>query len=389
MCEQLPCVFAVRIHGRAPAKCRLGGAGDEVAHVDVDLGRVEGAVPGLERVLHGRLLEGVGDVPFCPLPLLQLVKSAIALQAQGESVEERRQQAHNHYFNLEYEQALVAYYGAMELAGENSSDWNHIATTLLYMELHRLGKLETSAFRGDNEFLIEDKPQPDPKANQRFLGALHQGRKLAEAKLGKSRNDRQALFSLSSNYALEANYQFMIEKSYVTALRSGMKAKKLAEEAIAADPEFVDAYLAPGVQEYVVGSLPWVVKALVAIGGVNGNKKKGVEMVKRVADEGEELRTEARVLMTLLHRREGRPLEAAEILKDLIREFPRNYVLRLELASMLAEADHKDEALAIFERTREMVNRDEHDHARMPTRLKDALERKIEKLKDETTNQAD
>ncbi len=315
--------------------------------------------------------------------------AALALHAAGESAEDHRRLARDHYFNLEYQQALVEYYQALEAEGDNPRDWNHIATTLLYSELHRLGKLETSAFKGDNDFLDQEKPQPDPEANRRFLGAMQQARRLAEARLRESGKNPAALFSLSSSYALEANYQFMIEKSYVTALRNGMKAKKLSEQALKSDPELVDAYLTPGVQEYVVGSLPWVVKALVALGGVNGSKKKGMEMVERVADDGEELRTEARMLLVLLHRREGRPLEAAGILGELIEEFPRNYVLRLEMGSMLADAEQPRKALAIFERALAMVREDEHDFGRMPTRLREALERKIEGLREELETRAE
>lgn len=310
-----------------------------------------------------------------------------AASAADATADAHRAEARDHYFNLEYDEALVDYYAALRADGANATDWNHIATTLLYQELHRLGKLETSAFRGDNEFLDEQKPEPDPEANKRFLGALYEARRLAEESLAKNPDDPAALFSLSSSLALEANFQFMIEKSYVAALRNGLKAKKLAEEALAADPMRIDAYLAPGVQEYVVGSLPWMVKALVAVGGINGSKEKGQEMVQRVADEGDELRTEAQVLLTLLHRREGRPLEAVEILQDLIREFPRNYVLRLELASMWADADEKSKALQVFEETRKMVRRNDQGFARMPERLREALERRIEKLREEIDDQ--
>ena len=196
------------------------------------------------------------------------------------------------------------------MAGPDAGIWNHIATTLLYDELHRLGKLETSAFRGDNEFLGWEKPVPDPKRVEAFLGALHQARRLAEAALAKNPKDSRALLSLSANYGLEANYQFMIDKSYFAALRNGNKARDYAEIVIKQDPDLVDAYLVPGVQEYVIGSLPWAVRTLVSIGGVRGSKSKGVEWVTRVAQEGDGLRNEARVLMTLVHRARvgrGRP----------------------------------------------------------------------------------
>jgi predicted Zn-dependent protease len=289
-------------------------------------------------------------------------------------------QGNDHYFNLEYDEALTDYYQAMRVDGESAGIWNHIATTLLYKELHRLGKLETSAFRGDNAFLGEEKPQPDPEANKRFLGALFQARRLAEAKLEKSPKDPDALFSLSSNYALLANYEFMIDKSYFSALRNGTTARKYSDELLASDPKFVDGYLVPGVQEYVVGSLPWAVKMLAALGGYRGNKAKGEEWVTRVAENGRHMQTEAKVLLTLLYRRENRPLEAARVLDELIAKYPRNYVLRLELGSMLLDAQEKGKALDVFRTTQRMVREDQNRFGRMPERLQKALQRKLEEL---------
>ncbi|MCB1019244.1 MAG: hypothetical protein KDC27_04915 [Acidobacteria bacterium] len=288
----------------------------------------------------------------------------------------------DHYFNLEHDEALADYYRAMRADGPSAALWNHIATALLYKELTRLGKLETSAFRGDNSFLGEAKPEPDPEANEKFLGALYEARRLAEADLAKKPGDPGALFSLSSNYALQANYEFMIEKSYFAALRNGSKARKYSEDLIKEDPKFVDGYLVPGVQEYVVGSLPWAVKVLAAMGGVRGSKEKGEEWVERVADEGTHMQTEAKVLLTLLYRRENRPMDAVHVLEDLIRKYPRNYVLQLEMGSMLLDAQEKQRGLEVFQRTREMVRENQHRFGRMPERLQKALDRKIEELQE-------
>lgn len=300
--------------------------------------------------------------------------------AYAGPLEEKLAAGDDHYFNLEYDEALRAYYDAMKVGGESSTIWNHIATTLLYAELNRLGKLETSAFRGDNEFLDREKPEPDQERVDAFLGALHQARRLADKAITADSKNRDALLSLSANYALEANYQFMVESSYFSALRNGNRARDYAEQLIKLDPDAVDAYLVPGVQEYVIGSLPWAVKVLAAVGGIRGDKERGQQWVTRVATEGDELRTEARVLMTLLHRRERRPLDAAKILSDLIQDFPRNYVLRLELGSMYLDAGEKEQGLEVFRTAKRMVERDEQRYGRMPERLRKAIDRKIEEL---------
>jgi hypothetical protein len=134
------------------------------------------------------------------------------------------------------------------------------------------------------------------------------------------------------------------------------------------------------VQEYVVGSLPWAIRALIALGGIRGSKQQGEEWVTMVADKGKLVRTEARMLLTLLYRRERRPLEAAGLLEGLIREFPRNYVLRLEFAAMYEDAQKFGRALEIFQQIRDLVESNAPGYGRMPERLRGALLRKIEEL---------
>jgi tetratricopeptide (TPR) repeat protein len=179
---------------------------------------------------------------------------------------------------------------------------------------------------------------------------------------------------------MEANYQFMIEKAYFGALRNGGKARKHSQKLVKQYPDFVDAYLVLGVYEYVVGSLPWAIRAVIAIGGINGSKQKGEEYVRKVAEEGNWNRNEARSLLALLLRREKRPLQAAEVIRGLMRDFPRNYVLHLELGAMYQDAGEKDRALATFREVRSKVNRNEDRFGRMPARAVEALDRKIEKL---------
>lgn len=286
----------------------------------------------------------------------------------------------DHYFNLEYDDAIEAYKQLLKERPNDPHVYNHLATSVLYKELHRLGMLETSAFKGDNDFLKREKPDPDPKLKELFLEYLHAGRALAEQRLEESPKDIQAMLALSQGYGLEGNYEFMVEKSYFSALRNGNRARKFSNKIIKQDPDFVDAYMIAGVHEYVVGSLPWAIRVLIAFGGINGNKEKGETYVQRVAEHGETLRNEARALMALLHRREKRPLEAATILHGMMREFPRNYVVNLELASMYQDAGEDKRALDAFREIQRKISRNEPGFSRIPGRTREALARKIEAI---------
>ena len=304
-------------------------------------------------------------------PLALLAAAALAFGAAPDY----RQSADDHFFNLEYEAAIQDYTKLIEQNPNDALAYNGLASAQLYKELYRLGLLESSALRGDNEFLRQQRPPADPQTKARFEDTLLRGRRVAEALL--SRDRQTALYALGNNYALRGNYEFMVDKSWFSALRNGSKARDYCEQLRKLNPNFVDAYLVLGVHEYLLGSLPMPVKVLAALGGMRGNKEKGQALVGRVATEGRLARHEARILLALLYRREKRPLDAARLLEGLLADFPRNYVLGLELASMYVDAGQSDRALATF---KDLLRRAE-EHAPGFDRLpRDAVKRKIERL---------
>lgn len=297
--------------------------------------------------------------------------------AGASSGPDYRASGNSHFFNLEYDEAIADYQKWIEQDRANPLPYNSLASAELYKELYRLGMLESSALRGDNPFLRRERPHPDPQAKAHFEEALERGRRAAEALLARDRSNQIALYTLGAGYALRGNYEFMIEKAWFSALRDGAKAREYCERLRKLNPSFTDAYLVLGVYEYVMGNLPAPVKVLAAIGGMRGSKKKGEEYITRVAREGAYARNEARVLLVILYRREHRPLEAAKLLQSLIADFPRNYVLGLELASMYSDAGQNDRAIATFRDLLQKAEQGAPGYQRLP---REAVLRRVEKL---------
>jgi len=311
------------------------------------------------------------------LIVLLAASVSLALAAPAQKAVDYQTLGHESFYNLEYEEAIEASQGLVNLRPDDPVAFNDLATAILYKELLRLGKLETKAFKGDNNFLAWDKPTADPKAKKEFDTALLQGRKVAEAMLQKKPRDARALYALSTNYGLESTYQLMVDTSYFGALRNANQADKYSRQLIDSHPGFVDAYLVAGTHEYVVGSLPWAVRYMVAIGGLRGSKEKGKEYVRRVAEEGDLARDSARALLVLLLRREQRPLEAIPVIAGIIRDFPRNYLMHLELAGLYEDAGKEDKALDVFREIHAKVKTNTDRFGRMPARAQRALARKI------------
>ena len=284
------------------------------------------------------------------------------------------------YFNHEYREAVDSFQRLVELEPGNPDGFVQLAKAQLYMESARLRLLDTSAFGDDPEFYEGAKPKPEPAANRELLATLRTGRLLCERLLQADSNDRPALHSLARIHALRAAFEIMIGKDYFRALANGRRAKGLSYRLAELHPEFVDGTLVAGLDEYMLGSLPWALRALIALSGYRGKKKKGLAMIEHVAQDGMSSRSDARVLLTLAYRRERRYLDAARELRALAREFPRAFTYPLEEAAMYKAVGELEKALEIFREVNRKRAAGEDRFDRMPVRWAEALERGIQKL---------
>jgi tetratricopeptide (TPR) repeat protein len=280
----------------------------------------------------------------------------------------------DHFYNLEYDQAITDYTRLIQQNPDDPIPYNDLASAQLNKELTRLGLLDSGALGRDNRFLRNRRLQVDPGARALVLDTLESGRRKSEMLLSRNPRNTLALYSLCTGYGVRATYEFMVERAWFAALRSGSKARSYCDQTQKLDPTFIDAYLVLGVYEYTAGSLPLAVK-LMAMGGLHGSKKKGLEYVSRVADKGRYDRNAARVLLAVLYRRENRPLEAARALQSLIADYPRNYLFWLELASMYSDAGQPERALDTLKRLLQKADENDPGYRSLP---RETVQRKIE-----------
>jgi tetratricopeptide (TPR) repeat protein len=85
------------------------------------------------------------------------------------------------------------------------------------------------------------------------------------------------------------------------------------------------------------------------LAGVRSDKEKGIRTIQYVAANGRLNTVDAEILLSALYRRENRPHDAIPLIEDLIRRFPRNFLLRLELSQMYSLAGDGTRALAGIE----------------------------------------
>ena len=232
--------------------------------------------------------------------------------------------------------------------------------------MYRNGALESEMVSGNNSLLRRARMNAAPETRAQFLAEVGKCLNLCDARLKKNPNDSTALYAQGIAYGLRSDYFWVIEKSWYDSLRDATSARKAHNRLAELEPDNVDARLVQGLHDYIVGSLPWQYRMLGFLVGFHGDKEKGMRIVQDVAQNGKLDKVDAEIFLCALYRRENHPERAVPIVQDLIRRFPRNYILRLELSVMYSMAGDKVHGLEAVEEAARL----KRDHApgfdRMP-----------------------
>ncbi|MCC6392053.1 MAG: tetratricopeptide repeat protein [Bryobacterales bacterium] len=251
----------------------------------------------------------------------------------------------DHFYNLEFDQAIAAFQAAVAKNPDNPYAYNALAQGIIYREMLRAGSLESELVTGNNPFLKREKLKPSPADRKLLEDSIAKAIELTQAVLNKSPDDVKALYAQGIAYGLRANYNFLVRKAWMDALRDITTSRKLQNQVTKLKPDYYDARLVQGVHDYVVGSLPWHYKILGFLIGFRGDKEEGIKTLQLVAEKGEHDRNDAKVILAAIYRRERRPADAIPLLKELIQAYPRNYLFLLEMVQMYADEGNKQKAL--------------------------------------------
>lgn len=285
-----------------------------------------------------------------PLPILLLL-AALRLTAQNLI-----EQGFDHFYNLEFPEAIACFEQAIAKDPAAPDIHNHLAQTLVFQEMFRNGSLESELVSGTNSFLRRPKLEPSPNTEQRFLSEIDRAMSLAQARLATNPNDPAALYSLGISYGLRSNYYWVVKKAWRDSLRDATTARRLHNHVSDIEPYNVDARLVQGLHDYIVGSLPWHYRMLGFLVGIHGDKEKGIRIVQDVAQNGSLDRIEAEVFLCALYRRENQAGRAVPLVQGLIVRFPRNFLLHLELSQMYSQAGDGVRGLAAAEEIARLKN---------------------------------
>jgi tetratricopeptide (TPR) repeat protein len=189
------------------------------------------------------------------------------------------------------------------------------------------------------------------------VAEVSQAIEIAEARLKVSPNDARAMYALGISYGLRSNYNWVVRKAWHDSLRDATAARRFHNRVSELEPSNVDARLVQGLHDYIVGSLPLMYRMLGFLVGIRGDKEQGIRTVQQVASAGKLNCVDAEIFLGALYRRENQPRLAIPIVERLMRRYPRNYLLWLELSQMYSMAGDGKRALEILDQLAQLKTR--------------------------------
>ena len=208
------------------------------------------------------------------------------------------------------------------------------AASVLFSIFNQHRILQAEFFTSDNPYVKRQALVPDVGDLKRFESALDRSEILAQQELRHNHSDGDALFALALAYGLRADYAALIEHRDFAALRFSDMGNGWARKLLAVSPQTYDAYVATGIQKYLVSLKPAPMRWMLRVGGIKGNQNEGVRELELAAEKGRYLAPFARILLAVAHLRKHESAQALTLLAGLREQFPHNPLFVEEIARL-------------------------------------------------------
>jgi hypothetical protein len=205
------------------------------------------------------------------------------------------------------------------------------AAAYLFSEFDRLQILHSELFTTDKNYLSEEKRQPDIGTKARFGEDLEKTRRLAALQMQKPDERADALFAETLASGLQADYLALIERRDFAALSEIKRARELAEKLLSSRPSYYDAYLAIGVENYLLSRKSAPIRWILQASGAETNKQEGIDKLRLTAEHGHYLMPYAKLLLAVAALRDGDKNTARNLLSWLAQRYPHNNLYHEEL----------------------------------------------------------
>ena len=233
-------------------------------------------------------------------------------------------------YNLQFEEAHRTFEEYQRLNPSDPLGPVSDAAAYLFSEFDRLHILQSEFFTHDPHFMTDHKLVPDPAVRRKFEAALESSRALTKSSSG----DDNATFASILVFGLHSDYLALVDKRYGAAFQEMKTGRAMAESLLARNPEYCDAWIAVGVENYMLSVKPAPLRLLLRLGGGQTDRELGLGKLRVTAAKGHFLAPFARMLLAVAAMRDHDIALAHQLLAGLTAEFPQNPLYSQELARL-------------------------------------------------------
>ena len=252
------------------------------------------------------------------------------------------------FHNLDFDAALKIQEQVAQQHPTNPMAWDYVLVTLIFRELYHQDLLDTTYYAHDSFLTTKRDVQVLPATRSRIEDLTNKAIQYADAQLKANPRDANAYFARGYAKGMHAAFITLVDHSFASAARQGYSARNDSESALKIDPQYADARMAIGIQQFAVASLPRWVRLIVGIMGVGGNKEQGLENLRQAAAHGIVTPVASRTALSVFLRHDARYPEALVVERGLAEQFPHDYLFRLEVANLLKDEGHGLDAIAAY-----------------------------------------
>lgn len=257
-------------------------------------------------------------------------------------------EGYEHFYILDYDGAIARFEQVLNTHPKDPMAYGYVQMATVFRELYHQDLLDTTYYAHDS-FLTSKRAVNVPAATlQRIEWLTDNGIKLADDRIRNNPNDKDAYFARGYLRGIHAAFITLVDHSYVSAARQGYASRGDSEQVLKLDPDYADAKMAIGIQQFAVASLPRFVRMMVGIMGVGGSKERGLELLRDAAEHGTITSVESRTVESLFLRHDGRYPEALAVQHGLATQYPHNYLFRLEEANLTKDEGNGPAAIALY-----------------------------------------
>jgi tetratricopeptide (TPR) repeat protein len=266
-------------------------------------------------------------------------------------------QGYERFYNLDYDGALKYFNQATQQHPQEPMSWNYVLMATIFRELYHQDLLDTTYYAHDS-FLSTKREVEVPQATRDQINSLtDKVIAMCDARLKNNPNDKNAYFARGYAHGMHSAFITLVDHSFASAAKQGYEARNDSEAALKIDPQYADAKMAIGIQQFAVASLPRFVRLMVGIMGVGGSKEKGLDMLRDAAAHGVITGIESRTTLSLFLRHDGRYAEALQTQRGLAEQYPHDYLFQLEVANLLKDSGQGLQAIEAYKHVLELAQK--------------------------------